>query len=228
MSMENEALEAFMAEKKEREWLESNSGRIYRRLQEIAARDGAQLSVEGKGQTVEIFKYGDEVARLVKHFEDATVGVEGGNVALYAEAWEYKRRPWWREALDAEMLPTKFLDTPVVRMAQDAGIERAKEIFWPPAAVEAFQLASAEDVEKREAAEEWVTREIIQRLSPLVKPDYEIKFHDYHLRFIPKTPEAHRSRVEDNETYERIFEGLKEIAPQLEEAYRQKTIKSGL
>src|SRR3989338_9724804 len=107
--MRHESPQGMKEQNKDDEWKKTNSGKIFEKLRQIAERDGKTLSVEGKGETIEVFHMGEETARLVKHLGNATSGEnESGKIQLYVEAWEYKRRPWWREVLLAEEVDFQF------------------------------------------------------------------------------------------------------------------------
>lgn len=210
-------------DRERREWEQTVTGRLYGDVQAIAERENKTCRIEGRGGIYEFISLGDEAATLIKHLENSNVGEEGGgNLTTYAEAWEYKRLPWWKEALEKENLPVKFLETPVSKAAKDAGLENWEAVFRPVTTVKEFNLSDAADEKATGAAEDWVRSRIKEHLAPLIAADYKIDFFDGGLRLVPQTEEAKRSRLEDNDTYARTLEKIKEIAPKLEEEYRNR------
>jgi hypothetical protein len=225
MKKSNEAASRFHKEKKEGDWRVTISGKIFARLEELASEKDVSVSIKNKGGMVEIFKFGDETANIVKHLEDAAVGEESGKVRSFVESWDYRNRDWWRGALDAENLPVQFLDTPAARAAQDAGIENWQEVFRPSVVVKTYDLADPKDEQGTKRMQEWVESEIEAKLADVVGPSYVVKTHDYLVRIVPVSEEANQSRVDENETYREMLERLKEAIPQIEEAYRLKQVE---
>ncbi len=203
----------------ENSWKETVSGKLFSRLQSAAEATGKSFSLEGKNKMVEKFHFGDEDAIIIKRLENATVGEQNGTLKGYIEAWEYKRRDWWREAVEAEGLKMGFLDTSVGRAALDAGVTNWMEIFSPKLAVDAFGLADQQDVQKRNEREGWVRSRIMDVVGPSVLPDYELSFHDYTIRLDARSPEALKSRGEDNDTYRAMLAKVKKAAEQLTAEY---------
>ncbi len=219
MPESHEAYQSYQ-ERMESKWKdETVSGGLFTRLESDAKAAGKTFSLEGKNKLVEKFHFGDENAIIIKRLENATVGEQNGTLGSFVEAWEYKRLKWWRDAIDAEKSPVGFLDTSIGRAAQDAGVSNWKETFNPTFAVEAFGLADQQDDQKRGERENWVRSRIMDVVGPAVLPDYELSFHDYTIRLDARSPEALKSRGEDNDTYRAMLAKVKVAAEQLAAEY---------
>ncbi len=207
---------------KENHWDQTVSGKLYGHLKVIAVRENKDFGIEGKGGPVEIMRLGDETATVIKHLENSTVGLEGGNIKTFVEAWDYKRLGWWKEVLDKEQMPVSLLDTPVLRAAKDAGVSECETIFRPSVVIKKFDLLKSSDWRKEDEIVEWIRSQTTKLLAPKLMPDYAINFSDGGLRLRPLTQEAKQSLIEDNDTYRRALDSIREIAPILEEEWRKK------
>ena len=157
---------------------------------------------------------------LIKHLDGATVGEETGTVTSYVESWEYRNLPWWREVLDTENLPVKFLDTPVARAAQDANIQDWESIFRPSIVVETYKLADPNDRQAVARMRGWVQETLIFHLSEVLQPDFTATFYDQLVRIIPITKEAKQSLLTENNAYQTMLDKLKGIVPLLQESFK--------
>lgn len=206
----------------ETQWKKTISGRIYTRLEEISKKLGKPLQVENRGGVRELFRLGDETARLYKRLTDGTVGEDGGTLQTLAEGWEYKRFKWWKEALDLEGLPAMLLDIPVSKLAVDANITNIENYFDPAAVVEKYKLNPSKTDEKEIVMKEWVKDQIREVLNSHLEPNYEVKDFERTLRLSPKNPEAKRSRFEDNAPYLEAQAKIKGTLQELEDRYKEK------
>lgn len=184
------------------QWLETLSGKIFTRLESIAKKEKESLSVENKGKALELFHVGNQTAHLSKRLSDSTVGEDGGTIQTFAECWEYKRLHWWREALDLEDKPVVFLDTPIMKLAEDANVSDAGAYFDPAIVVQKYNLNPTNDRDLEIAMQHWIKEQIKETLNPLLKPNYEVKEYENALRLCPMTDEAKQSRIIDNSAYE--------------------------
>lgn len=201
----------------EQEWRENDpTGRIYARLEAVAKLEKLPLTIEDRGSAHEFIVLGKQGAAITKHLTDSVVGSTGGTIKNYIESWQYKRYPWWREALDAEGLPAEFLDPAVGVVAREAGIEQWREIFTPRGV--AKTLAQTIDVDGSEgvALQTWAFARIREVVDPLIHPDYRVIFQDDTIRLSAQSEGARKSRVEDNDAYKQAMEALKIAAPKLQ------------
>lgn len=204
------------------EWLNTVSGRLFVRLIPISEQLGKPLTIENQGGLFEEFRMGDETAHLAKRMADSTVGEDGGTIQTYAESWEYKRLPWWKEALDLEYLPVIFLDTPLSNLGDDALIADAESYFDPAMVVKKYHLNPKANIEREMIMRHWVKEQIIQLLNPLLDPHYEVRDYEQQLRLYPKSDEGIASRVIDNEAYSFALQQIKQIAAPLAQVYQAK------
>lgn len=213
-------------EEKKNEWRETVSGQIFARLQKIAEREKKEARIDWPGEVVEKFWFGNESATILKHLEGGTVGLEDGAIASYAESWEYRNLPWWKEALDAEEMPVGLLDTPLTWVARDAGVENPAILFRPPSIIETYKLVSADSSTQDGDLKEWLRSRIIAIIAPLVEPNYTILFSDGSLRLVAQTEEAKASLKIDNDTYAQALLKIKEAVPLLDAEWKQKALES--
>ena len=206
-------------------WKQSLAGKLCSRLEKIAKDTGKTFRMLGAGSSVEVFEFGGERAELVKHMENSTVGDVGGSIRNYVESWDYKRLPWWRDALMSEQAPYELLDIPVSRAARDAGVERWRELFIPAQVVNTFDLVTPDNWREVEAMKEWVRSSITNILGRIVRPDYSVTFFENSLRLAPLTEGAILSKTVDNETYSSLLKKIEIIAPAFELEYARKRDK---
>jgi hypothetical protein len=209
----------------ETEWLNTVSGHIYSRLQTISKQLNLPLSVENKGGTRELFKIGEQTARLYKRLMDSSVGEDGGTIDTFAEGWEYKRYIWWKMALDQEGMPVILLDTPVANLAQDAGVSNWENYFIPSKVVAQYTLVKDNNPDQLLVEKEWVKQIITDTLDPLLKPDFDVRYRQDCLRLYPLTEESRKSRTEDNVPYERAKTNILSVVKKLDDIYRGRKTK---
>ena len=208
------------------EWRTSLSGRIYTRLETIAKRGGQPVSVQNKGSPVEIYTLGDESASLVKRLTDGTVGEDGGTIQTFAECWEVKRYPWWKEALTIpgmDRLPVILLDTPVVKLAVDAGINDAESYFDLAVVVAKYGWNLSGTYENGLVLQHWIKGQITGALNPQLDPNYSIEEYEQQLRLRPKNEEARASCLEDNNAYEAAKGAIQQSLPELQRRYQERS-----
>lgn len=185
----------------ELQWEETTvSGKIFRQLKAIGHRQGKSVSISNKDGVMETFAFGEETAYLLKRLEGGTVGNNDGNLVTYAEAYHYKRLPWWNEAIEKAVGGVELLDTPVLWAAKDSGIEGYEGIFSPSAVIDGLGLQESGGIQ-REKTEVKVKEIISSVISPLVGPDFEVRDFAGGLRLAPLTSEGMASRKTDNEAY---------------------------
>ena len=201
------------------EWFYTVSGRLFARLVPISEQLGKPLSIENQDGPYEKYHMGDETAHLAKRMADSTVGEDGGTIQTLAESWEYKRLPWWKEALDLENLPVIFLDPPLFKLGVDAHITHAEGLFDPPTVIKKYRLNPAAKFDREMIMRHWVKEQIIHLLNPLLEPHYEVKDYERNLRLYPKSNEGIASRVVDNEAYHFALEKIGQVIGPLVNVY---------
>lgn len=204
------------------EWERSTSGTIYEKLKGIAMKLGKELKIDGQGMIKEVFHMGDEKATLTKHLVDGHAGEEGGMIEMYVESWDYKRFPWWREALDEAQPNVVFLDTPISKFALDARIPNSENYFNPEKVVATYHLNPRKDPILEVARQGWVKEQIKEVLRPLLLPEFNIKEYDHELRLDPKSLLAIESRIQDNAAYEKAKEVMHLAVESLQKRYEAK------
>jgi len=205
-----------------KEWRTTVSGKIFGKLEEIAKQAGVLCRVEGPGKMIEVIYFGDKEVYLRKHLRNATVGESGGTIELFAESMDYRKYPWWKEAIDAEGKSVAFMDTPVNVAAQEADIENYGDLFRPSLIMKRYGMTDENNPVRLIDGREITIQSMKSVIDPLVAPDYKLDYYDDLIRLVPQTPEAVESRKARNAAYERALEGLKKAAPLLEEEYKRR------
>lgn len=205
------------------EWRKSLSGRIFSNLEAIATRMNKMAAVSNQGSLHEVFSLDKDSASLTKRLADATVGEDGGRIETYAECWEYKHFPWWKEALHVEgKLAVILLDTPIVKLAVDAQVIDPEGHFDPEKVVAKYRLNPSGDLEHEQVVQQWVKDQIKETANPLLQPEYQIEEYERQLRLRAQTEPAKASRQENNAVYERAKAQVVKAAAELETRYAQR------
>ncbi len=200
----------------EDEWIKTISGRIYAELEGIAKKANQSIRVEGKGELHEYFHVNEMTAKLSKHLEGATVGETGGTIKSYVEAWDFQHFPWWKEAIDHAHVKVGFLEYPIHKIAQEANIPNADRLFIPSEVLKSTGYASEDNPEKIIATTEWVKDQIQKVISPLLAPEFEVKYYEGCLRLHPKNEQAKESLLSGGSSYQRAVEAARKAAVSLQ------------
>lgn len=203
------------------EWRETLSGRIFANLEAIAKRSDQRATIRDPGGPHEHFSLGKDTVNLTKRLADATVGEDGGRIETYAESWEYRHFPWWKEALHVDgALGVKLLGTPIAKLAADAGVLDPESLFNPENVVAKHRLNPQGGQDQEITVRQWVKDQIKEIFNPLLLPDYRIEDYEQHLRLKPLTKAGEASLLEGNNTYDRAKEQIAKGIPELEKRYQ--------
>lgn len=196
------------------DWSEGTSGKVFAVLEKRGAKENKTVAVKDQLKDRETFTYDGKDAHIIKH---AYGGVGDGKMTIesYVESHEYKRQPWWKEAIDAVGEHFEILPAPVTIVAAEAGILHVEEIFDP----ERFLVAHAQKLAHlsegaREANLGAISDTIITEVARFTT-DYAVYLRDGCLRMVPKTQEAKASLTTDNAAYDRAKLALIEVAKTL-------------
>lgn len=193
-------------------WEKTKSGKVYTQLQGMASRNGKEGTVLNRDGAVESFVFNGQTARIRKSFEGGTVGSQDGQVRSFIEGYDYKRMPWWKEAVDASKCAFDILDTPLMLAAKDAGVADYEETFRASRIMEKYGVPPT-DTTQRKYIEDFIVMVIGESLGS----HYDIKDFMGGLRLMAKTAEAERSRVEDNEVYREALKRIADVTPSIKE-----------
>lgn len=185
--------------------------------------NGKKVSVDGAGTPIEIYRFGNESAKIFKRLHNGTVGEQGGEMRYYAEWADFREFDWWREAL--KKLPIYFLEVPVCYFAHTAGYSHPELVFSPERVIEHYHLNPKGDEERQIAYVQWVRDKVSIALNPLLAPDYKVIFVEGRIRLLPLTPDAIKSRVENNETYHKAEKDILNVIDSLKADYERMSKK---
>jgi hypothetical protein len=196
----------------------SVSDRLNSYLQRIALELNLDFRVVGKNTPVEVFVLGQEEARLIKKIDAPLIGGAINKVIFCAECWEYKKFPWWQEALLAMRTDIFLLDTPLSKIAFDAGVNDYQSLFIPNEIIKFFGY-EADKAEKRSGIEDFIFESIGAVLNPKIQPHFIVQDCDNMLRLIPQTAEAAQTRFENNALYLNLLTVIKDSVPLILEKF---------
>jgi hypothetical protein len=202
------------------EWSGTLSGKLAGYLAAKAAEGKVPFEVLGKGKVFETFQFNHDQAHLRKQISGGRIGETPHNIHTLIEAYEYKRKPWWSEAIDAQGIDNfLFLDTPVQFAAKDAGIAQWERLFRPSVVMKEHGIYTGTDEEERLMCQIKIRRTIIDVLTRRVGPHYDVCDEFGSLRLRALTDEARESRFVDNEAYHSVLPVFGEAVPDLEMVY---------
>lgn len=196
-------------------WDASVSGMIFKKLQDIAQRWGRTTRIYVKGSPVEVFEFNGETALLYNPLRNGTTGEVGGYIVPRIESHQYKRLPWWREAIDGVGTTVELLDVPLVWAGKDAKIPHYENLLRPSRILQRLGLP--------ESRLDTIYEAMKAVLEPVVSPDYTIVNDSGILRLGAVSQDAIQSRLKDNQVYQRATEAIAAKAEELERALQKLT-----
>lgn len=199
----------------DRVWDASVSGMIFKKLQDIARRWGRTTRIYVKGSPVEVFEFNGETALVYNTLRSGTIGEEGGYIVPAIESYQYKRLPWWREAIDGVGTTVELLDVPLVWAGKDAKIPDYENLFRPSQILKRLRLP--------ESSLDTIYEAMKAVIDPVVTPDYTMVNDSGILRLGAVSEDAIQSRLEDNQAYQRATEAIAAKAEELERALQKFT-----
>ncbi|CAN5222258.1 hypothetical protein BH09PAT2_BH09PAT2_07620 [soil metagenome] len=204
-----------------RMWEQTISANIFSFLKQKAENEGMVVSIENKGDMVETIHFGDESVQILKRTNQSGDG-DFSQIETCIESHQYKRLPWWQQAIDSQK-NTKlvFLDPPVMWVAKDAQIEDWEAIFRPSVAVVEQGIYSGDDQTQLEQAKNLVRDTVFSVLTPVIHPDFAVQYQDGGLRCMAITPEAKESRTKDNDAYKSLCNNVKASVPEILHRYHE-------
>ncbi len=201
------------------DWHDGISGKVLKVLRAIGDRKNGHVEVRDELKRKETFTYNGQEAHIIKHVLGG-VGSGPVNIVPCIESHEYKRLPWWHEAIDAVHQPFEVLPAPVMVVAAEAAVPHAEEIFDPERILiaHARELSALSPVDREHRLQE--IRGIIRSEVECFTRDYTVRFSDDFLRMNPVTPDAKGSLTTDNSAYENAKKALIQAAKTLPARYR--------